>query len=57
MEWVYNAGIQECDDYQPIQAVKNQSPILGDDASEDVDCDSCIHYNNGECGVYKKING
>ncbi|HYH02778.1 MAG TPA: hypothetical protein VEC37_06735 [Bacillota bacterium] len=49
----YNTAAQECSEYEPIQAAKNLAMSIEDNEIEDAGCDSCIHYNNGECGVYK----
>ena len=49
----YNAAAQECSEYEPIQAAKSLAMNIEEHEIEDAGCDSCIHYNNGECGVYK----
>jgi len=49
----YERPIQECSEYQPIQAIKNS--IIDDlEIAEDAGCDSCIRYKNGQCEVYVK---
>jgi hypothetical protein len=48
------AGVQECSGYEPIQTAKIDSMELGSMEMEDAGCDSCIHYHNGECEVYRK---
>jgi len=50
----YNAIAQECQEYEPIAAARNLSMAYGEDEVEDAGCDSCIHFNDGECDIYKR---
>lgn len=48
------AVIQECSEYQPIQATNNIILSYGEYVEEDAGCDSCIHLNENECQIYKR---
>jgi len=49
-----NNTAQECSEYEPIQAAKNFPLAYGEDEMEDAGCDTCVHFNSGECEVYKR---
>lgn len=50
----YNAIAQECQEYEPIAAARNLSMAYGEDQVEDAGCDSCIHFQHGECEIYQR---
>ncbi len=51
---VPSESAQECDNYRPIQVLKNHPShaTLDLEMAEDVECDSCVHYKNEKCDVY-----
>jgi len=49
-----NNVTQECSEYVPIQAAKSLSMAYREEEIEDAGCDSCVHYNSGECEIYKR---
>jgi hypothetical protein len=53
----YNSSnVQECSEYAPIQAAKMIPLEFGTEEMDDAGCDSCTHYHNGECGVFRSNN-
>jgi hypothetical protein len=54
-EQEHRLNTQECSEYTPIQAAKADSLEFGVAVTEDAGCDSCTHYHNGECGVYRSV--
>jgi hypothetical protein len=49
---LYDQTAQDCTEYQPIQTLKSSMDAL--EIAEDTECDSCIHFNKGQCDVYLK---
>lgn len=49
----YDSIAQECRVYEPIQTVVNLATIYDEAEVEDAGCDSCLHFNNGECEIYQ----
>lgn len=51
---VLSESAQECNNYRPIQVLKNHPSraTLDLEMADEIECDSCIHYKNEQCDVY-----
>ncbi len=51
---ILSESAQECNNYRPIQVLKNHPSraTLDLEMADEIECDSCIHYKNEQCGVY-----
>ncbi len=45
---------EECQDYEAIAAAANLAHGYDDEEAEDAGCDSCLHWNDGRCEVYRR---
>ncbi|MGE5527654.1 MAG: hypothetical protein ACM3X6_00730 [Patescibacteria group bacterium] len=43
---------EECAVYEPLMA----AAVLthGEEETEDAGCDSCLHFENGRCAIYRR---
>lgn len=47
----------ECSEYEPIQTVNNLAATFEETEEEDAGCDSCVHFSQSECQIYKREGG
>ncbi|HHZ20872.1 MAG TPA: hypothetical protein GX391_10245 [Firmicutes bacterium] len=48
-----NSIALECQEYQPIAVAENLAYSYGEEV-EDAGCDSCLHWENRGCNIYRK---